>query len=223
VTLAACVQVLASDLATVRSLVESVVAQLGSSAGGASLSGAAVHDSCAAVDSLLETHLHDLLPAVRAGDASIAEFLLRCGEAKACMTRDVLEQLQGIAAQQSRIRDMKHSLGLLAEVLARQAAAFGELQAANRLPAAYRLALAECARRSAWREMYAAQASRLADHCGRITAKEAAKRDAVNRQLERHLPHDLLAAAGLLQEPPHCTVRGVRGEAERGCAAQHLH
>jgi hypothetical protein len=51
----------------------------------------------------------------------------------------------------------------------------------RRLPAAYRLALAECARRAAWREMYAAQASRLAEHCGRITAKEAAKREAVNR------------------------------------------
>jgi hypothetical protein len=61
-----------------------------------------------------------------------AEFLLRCAEAKACMTRDVLEQLQGIAAQQSRIRDMKHKLALLQEVLARQAAAFAELQAANR-------------------------------------------------------------------------------------------
>jgi hypothetical protein len=29
--------------------------------------------------------------------------------------------------------------------------------------------------------MYAAQAARLAEHCGRITAKEAAKREAVNR------------------------------------------
>lgn len=28
----------------------------------------------------------------------------------------------------------------------------------------------------------------------------------VNRQLARHLPHDLLAAAGLLAEPPYCTV-----------------
>jgi len=56
--------------------------------------------------------------------------------------------------------------------------------------------------------MYAAQATRLAEHCGRITAKEGAKREAVNRQLERHLPHDMLAAAGLLQEPPHCTVGG---------------
>lgn len=126
------VQVLTKDLATVQGLVESVVAQLGSSAGGASLSGAAVHDSCAAVDTLLEQHLHSLLPRVRALDTAVAEFLLRCAEAKACMTRDVLEQLQGIAAQQSRIRDMKHKLALLNEVLSRQAAAFAELQAANR-------------------------------------------------------------------------------------------
>jgi hypothetical protein len=54
--------------------------------------------------------------------------------------------------------------------------------------------------------MYAAQAARLAEHCGRITAKESSKREAVNRQLERHLPHDLLAAAGLLAEPPYCMV-----------------
>jgi hypothetical protein len=32
------------------------------------------------------------------------------------------------------------------------------------------------------------------------------------RQLERHLPRDLLAAAGLLAETPQCSVRGgVRG------------
>lgn len=75
-----------------------------------------------------------------------------------------------------------------------------------RLPAAYRLALAECARRAAWQEMFASQASRLAEHCGRITGKEAAKRDSVRRQLERHLPTELLAKAGLLAEPPHCMV-----------------
>lgn len=75
-----------------------------------------------------------------------------------------------------------------------------------RLPAAYRLALAECARRAAWQEMFAGQAARLAEHCGRITAKEASKREGVRKQLERHLPLELLAQAGLLQEPPHCTV-----------------
>lgn len=54
--------------------------------------------------------------------------------------------------------------------------------------------------------MFAGQANRLAEHCGRITAKEASKRESVRRQLERYLPVDLLAKAGLLQEPPHCTV-----------------
>jgi len=54
--------------------------------------------------------------------------------------------------------------------------------------------------------MFASQASRLAEHCGRITGKEAAKRDSVRRQLERHLPTELLAKAGLLAEPPHCMV-----------------
>jgi hypothetical protein len=83
------------------------------------------------------------------------------------------------------------------------------LHACCRLPAAYRLALAECARRAAWQEMFAGQAARLAEHCGRITAKEASKRESVRRQLERHLPLELLAKAGLLQEPPHCTVSDV--------------
>lgn len=54
--------------------------------------------------------------------------------------------------------------------------------------------------------MFEGQASRLAEHCGRITAKEAAKREGVLRQLKRHVPLELLAKAGLLQEPPHCTV-----------------
>jgi hypothetical protein len=54
--------------------------------------------------------------------------------------------------------------------------------------------------------MFAGQAARLAEHCGRITAKEASKRESVRRQLERHLPLELLAKAGLLQEPPHCMV-----------------
>jgi hypothetical protein len=67
-----CTQVLAKDLVTVQGLVESVVGQLGSSAGGASLSGAALHDSCAAVDTLLEQHLQGLLPRVRACDAVVA-------------------------------------------------------------------------------------------------------------------------------------------------------
>eukprot|EP00879_Flechtneria_rotunda_P005637 GHRR01005934.1.p1 GENE.GHRR01005934.1~~GHRR01005934.1.p1 ORF type:complete len:1224 (+),score=620.67 GHRR01005934.1:482-4153(+) len=200
------VQVLSKDLMTVKDLVEQVVAQLGGSAGGASLSGAAVHDTCAAVDTMHENHLHSLLPRVRACDASISEFLLRCSDAKARMTRDVLEQLQGIAAQQSRIRDMKHKLHVFNEVLTRQAAAFAELQTATRLPAAYRLALAECVRRAAWQEMFASQASRLAEHCGRITSKEACRREGVRRQLERYLPLELLAKAGLLQDPPHCSV-----------------
>jgi hypothetical protein len=124
--------VLSKDLLTVRQLVEDVVAQLGGSAGGASLSGAAVHDTCAAVDTMHDNHLHSLLPRVRQADGSIAEFVMRCGDGKGRMTRDVLEQLQGIAAQQSRIRDMKHKLAVFNEVLTRQAAAFNELQAATR-------------------------------------------------------------------------------------------
>lgn len=125
-------QVLSKDLLTVRQLVEDVVAQLGGSVGGASLSGAAVHDTCAAVDTMHDNHLQSLLPRVRTCDTTVAEFVLRCADAKGRMTKDVLLQLQGIAAQQSRIRDMKHKLAVFNEVLARQAAAFAELQTATR-------------------------------------------------------------------------------------------
>jgi hypothetical protein len=115
-----------------------------------------------------DNHLHSLLPQVRQADGSIAEFLLRCGDAKGRMTRDVLEQLQGIAAQQSRIRDMKHKLAVFNEVLTRQAAAFNELQAATRCAFIFlvlflllqkscfgALLLAECSSTSAALKMYA--------------------------------------------------------------------
>ena len=123
---------LVKDLATVRRLVETVVGLLGASEAGASLSGAAVADSCGAVDTMHASHLSALLPRVRAADAATTAFLLRCAEAKAVMSRDVLGQLQGIAAQQSRIRDLKHKLALFGEVAARQAAAFEELRGATR-------------------------------------------------------------------------------------------
>ncbi len=51
------------------------------------------------------------------------------------MGRDVVEQLQRISAQQSKIRDMKHKLAAFGEVLQRQAMAFGELKAVHRCAA----------------------------------------------------------------------------------------
>jgi hypothetical protein len=106
-----------------------------------------------------DNHVQEVLPRSRACDEEIREFLARCAGAKAAMGRDVCEQLQRIAAQQSRIRDMKHKLAAFQEVLVKQEAAFGQLRSVMRLPAAYRLALTECLRRQAWLEMYSAQVS----------------------------------------------------------------
>jgi hypothetical protein len=50
---------------------------------------------------------------------------------------------------------------------------------------------------------------------GRIRTKEAAKREAFLRQVERYLPQELLGRAGLLTEPPHCTVGGKKGGGAR--------
>ncbi|KAI8470000.1 MAG: hypothetical protein J3K34DRAFT_521683 [Monoraphidium minutum] len=206
------VQVLSKDLRTVRGLVEDVVAQLGASAGGASLSGAKVHDAAAALEAIHDSHLGQLLPRVRACDGQVTDFLARCVAAKEAMGRDVLEQLQRIAAQQSRIREMKDKLAAFGEVLSRQAAAFAELRAATRLPAAYRLMLTECARRSAWQTMYSAQATRLAEAMARVREREGAKREGFLGQVDRLLPRELLAAAGLLMEAPHCQVSVPPGD-----------
>lgn len=62
----------------------------------------------------------------------VQEFAIRCCDCKARMTRDVLEQLQRISAQQSKIRDMKHKLAAFNEVLVRQDAAFAELRLVHR-------------------------------------------------------------------------------------------
>jgi hypothetical protein len=59
----------------------------------------------------------------------------------------VLQQLQRIASQQSRIREMKDKLAVFGEARGRQDAAVSELLAVRRLPAAYKQCLAECVRR----------------------------------------------------------------------------
>ena len=66
---------------------------------------------------------------------------------QSALTRDVLQQLQRIASQQSRIREMKDKLAVFGEARGRQDAAVSELLAVRRLPAAYKQCLAECVRR----------------------------------------------------------------------------
>lgn len=76
--------------------------------------------------------------------------------------------------------------------------------------------LTECCRRKAWLHMYTAQAVRLAEYMAKIREKESAKREAFSRQVDRYLPTELLSAAGLLKEPPHCQVRLCDGHC-MGC------
>jgi hypothetical protein len=145
-------QVLAKDLATVRELVEATVAQLGG--GGASgsgsstpsssclvgsvsmaasrFSGVKVTDALNAVDTMHDHHMRELLPRVRACDGDIKEHLLRVAAAKGLLAGDVCGQLQRIALQQSRIRDMRSKLAAFNEVLVRQEAAVGQLRAVVR-------------------------------------------------------------------------------------------
>ena len=63
------------------------------------------------------------------------------------LTKDAVHQLQRIASQQSRIREMKDKLAVFGEALGKQEAAVGELLALRRVPAAYKQCLAECVRR----------------------------------------------------------------------------
>jgi hypothetical protein len=51
---------------------------------------------------------------------------------------------------------------------------------------------------------------------GAIREKEVTKREAFLRQVERYLPQELLAKAGLIKEPPHCQVKGAGGGGEAG-------
>ena len=62
-------------------------------------------------------------------------------------TREVVNQLRAISKQQSRIRSLRDSIAGLKAVTTRQAENFAELLLVRRIPAAYRQALAEVARR----------------------------------------------------------------------------
>ena len=77
--------------------------------------------------------------------------------------------------------------------LSRHASAFARLRAVHRLPAAYRLALAECARRAAWQRLFSAQAARLAEHMAGAREHEAARREA---KLRKRAAFDVAFDAG---------------------------
>lgn len=71
------------------------------------------------------------------------------------------------------------------QVLVRQEEVFNELRILHRLPAAYKLCLAECVRRRAWLDTYCQHASRMADGMARMREKEGDKREAFKAQVDR--------------------------------------
>lgn len=196
------IQVLSKDFKTVCTLVEDTVRSMAS----ASITGSMIHDACGAMDNMNDTHVRRLLPRLKECDDLIAAFVGRCAQAKVDMTRDVIEQLQKISSQQSKIRDMKNQLVAFNEVLSRQEEAFSQLKLPHHLLTTYRYCLTECVRRKAWQEVFSKQAMKLADHMAKIREKEMAKREAFHRQATKHLAPELLVGMGLLKDPPHCTV-----------------
>ena len=71
----------------------------------------------------------------------------RCVWVQNGTTREVVNQLRAISKQQSRIRLLRDSIAGLKAVTTQQAEHFAELLLVRRIPAAYRQALAEVARR----------------------------------------------------------------------------
>lgn len=201
---AAIVQVLQADHAQVERLGTAAVHELT----GVSLSGSAGTplDKCQLLEAMHDNHASQLLPRVEACEAGLAAFCQRCIDDKNTMTRDVVGQLRRISGQQSKIRALRNKLALLGEAVSKQETSFVELTLITRIPAAYRQTLAECMRREAFAEIYAGQASQMAECMGKLRRKETKKRIDFLKSVERLLPEQMLASLGLMEEPPHCQV-----------------
>lgn len=167
---------------------------------------AALGDAVSMLEAMHEAHVAGVLPRSAACGAAVAAFARECCAAKNALGGDALRALRTVAAQQSKIREMREALAPFPAALDRQDADVARLLAVRRLPAAYRHCLAECARRAAFGEKYAAFASDLAERMGRFRHKEAAVRAKFRRHVEGLLPGEMLGAMGLDQPPPHCQV-----------------
>uniref|UniRef100_A0A061QRQ6 Ubiquitin-like domain-containing protein n=1 Tax=Tetraselmis sp. GSL018 TaxID=582737 RepID=A0A061QRQ6_9CHLO len=153
----------------------------------------------------------DKLMEMRRCDADIRAFLERCVESKNYMTGYVHEQLQQISAQQSQIRDMRNKMAVFQEVALKQRAMFSELCVAGRTLAAYRACLAEVIRRHAFQDMFAQQATQLAERMAALREKEASRHDAFRAHVDPYMPAWMQAGLGLRLPPPLCEVN-VRQE-----------
>ena len=78
--------------------------------------------------------------------AGVVALPTRITAQNAC-TAHLMEQLQRISGQQSKIRDLRNKLAAFKEVAAKQGDAFAQLGFTKQLRTAYLQCLAECVRR----------------------------------------------------------------------------
>jgi hypothetical protein len=199
---ASIMQCLEKDFNGVRRLVEETVRQMASQRADA----ICPPDACAAMEAMVTSHVGDLVPQIRRCDAQLTAFMRNCAECKSQMTCDVYQQLRQISAMQSRIRDMRNKLAVFQEVAAKQGELFAELCLVSRVPNAYRACLAEVVRRRAFAELFANQATQLAERMAQLREKEMGRQEAFKSHVERYIPGDLQRALGLSLPPPLCEV-----------------
>ena len=87
------------------------------------------------------------------------------------------EQGSLLASGWTRVASFKATPGLTFITLT------SDSDALRRIPAAYRMLLAEAMRRAAWQSLFAQQAGRLDEHMGRMRDKEAGRRAAFLQQV----------------------------------------
>ena len=163
-------------------------------------------DNVAALDPMNTLHTSHYLPRLDSCSAHLDALARRCLVAKAAMSAAVRMQLRNVSRLQGRIRDMKRTVTLFDEVMTRQVAAFDEVRAAARAPAAYQACLAECLRRRAFQRHYAARAAATAEALAAACAAEVERGGRFARAQERYLPRALLDVMGLYATPAGCEV-----------------
>ena len=211
---AAVIQCLDKDLNTVGRLVEDTVGDIASNRGGTGSVGGGALDACAALDPMNELHVKSHLPAVDAVDAEMAALHWHCAQCKHAMGACVHRQLQSISALQSQIHQTRNKQAGFQEWGKQQEQKFRELRIARRIPRVYRACLAEVARRTAFQEMYAAQAGKLAERMARHREREVTRRERFTKSHERYLPPEVVAGLGLGASPPQCEVTVTRSSEE---------
>lgn len=166
----------------------------------------AIQDSIAALEAIHEAHTTDMQPRIAACAEVIEAFAAKCVSSRNAFVKDAVTILRAISSQQNRIRSMREALTPFADALERQDARMEQLLMPRKLATCYKHALAECARRSAFADKFAAFAADLAEKMGKFREKELSVRSNFRHHVKGILPGELLSAMGLDAPPPHCEV-----------------